>query len=221
LSEREPLRPSSDSQRAALNEAVNRYQAALTSDAAAFLLRRGISRETAATNRLGVVADPAPGHGNYVGWLTIPYLRHDGQAISMRFRCITDHEHREFGHGKYMGLFEEPTRVFYVPAIHQAGDEIHVAEGEFDAMILNQVGLPAVAIPGVENFKSHHRRMLAGFSRIYVWGDPDDAGAKFVARLSKAMRQAQGVQLSTGDVTETYLAEGKQGLYTLIERGSE
>lgn len=221
MSEREPLRPSSDSQRTALDEAVSRYQAALTSDAAAFLLRRGVSRETAATNRLGVVSDAAPGHGAYEGWLAIPYLRHDFQAVSLRFRCLEDHDHRDYGHGKYMGLYDEPTRVFFVPAIHQADDEIHIAEGEFDAMILNQVGLPAVAIPGVENWKGHHRRMLAGFSRVWVWGDPDDAGAKFIARVCRAMRQARGVQLTTGDVTETYLAEGAAGLYALIERGHQ
>ncbi|MFC3504425.1 toprim domain-containing protein [Micromonospora krabiensis] len=206
-----------------MDEAVSRYQAALTSDAAAFLLRRGISRETAVTNRLGVVSDPMPGHGQYEGWLAIPYLRHDGQAVSVRFRCIAGHEdcRRDYGHGKYMSLEDEPSRVFYIPAIHSADDEIHVAEGEFDAMILNQVGLPAVAIPGASGWQGHHRRMLAGFSRVWVWGDPDDAGAKFVARVSRAMRQARGVQLSIGDVTETYLAEGTAGLYALIERGQE
>ena len=219
MSEHEPLRPTSDSQRRALDEAVSRYQAALTQDAAAFLRGRGISRESAATNRLGVVSSPAPGHGKYEGWLALPYLRHDGQAVSIRFRCIHDHDHRDYGHGKYMSLAEEPSRVFYIPAIHAADDVIHVAEGEFDAMVLNQVGLPAVAIAGASGWQSHHRRMLAGFSRVWVWGDPDDAGADFIARVCRSMRQARGVQLHIGDVTETYLATGPTGLHALIQRG--
>lgn len=217
MSKHEPLRPGSDSQRMALDEAVSRYQAALTSSAAAYLLRRGISRETAAINRLGVVADAMPGHGQYEGWLSLPYLRHDHQAVSIRFRCLQDHEH--IGHGKYMSMEDEPARVFYIPAIHAADDEIHVTEGEFDAMILNQIGLPAVAIPGASGWQNHHRRMLAGFSRVWVWGDPDDAGAKFVARVTRAMRQARGVQLRVGDVTETFVQQGAAGLRALIERG--
>lgn len=201
----------------ALDEAVSRYQGALTREGAAFLTARGISRETAVTNRLGVVSDPAPGHGKLVGFLSIPYLRQDGQAVSIRFRCISDHNHGEHYHGKYMSLEGEPVRVYNVGAIHAAGDTIHVAEGEFDAMILNQVGLPAVAIPGVEAWSGHTRRMLAGFSRVWVWGDPDDAGAQFITRVCRAMRQAKGVQLRLGDVTETYLALGAEGLYELIE----
>ncbi|WP_326554698.1 toprim domain-containing protein [Micromonospora sp. NBC_01813] len=209
---------------------MSRYQVALTSDAAAFLLSRGVSREAAAISRLGVVADPAPGHGGYTGWLALPYLRHDGQAVSIRFRCIdpmcgvlrrrrlaTDPKEQHFGHGKYMSLEDEPSRVFYIPAVHLADDEIHVTEGEFDAIILNQVGLPAVAIPGASGWQPHHRRMLAGFSRVWVWGDPDDAGAKFVAKVCRAMRQARGIQLSIGDVTETYLEQGAGGLYALLE----
>ncbi|MFY1620013.1 toprim domain-containing protein [Micromonospora sp. WMMD736] len=206
-----------------MDEAISRYQAALTSDAAAFLLRRGISRETAATNRLGVVVDPAPGHGQYAGWLAIPYLRHDYQAVSVRFRCLSPRCNvgvpgvkEQHDHGKYMSLEGEPNRVFYVPAIHLADDEIHVCEGEFDAMILNQVGLPAVAIPGASGWQNHHRRMLAGFSRVWVWGDPDDAGARFTAQITRAMRQARGVQLRIGDVTETYQAQGAAGLYALV-----
>jgi len=59
--------------------------------------------------------------------------------------------------------------------------------------------------------------MLAGFSRIYVWGDPDDAGAAFMQRVCKALRQAKAVNLRDGDVTETYLAGGADALLALIE----
>lgn len=201
----------------ALDEAVSRYQAALTPAAVAYLRSRGISRETALTNRLGVVSDPAPGHGRHAGWLSIPYLRHDYGAVSIRFRCIEDHDHRDYGHGKYASLEGEPNRVFFIPAIHAAEDVIHVCEGEFDAMILNQLGLPAIAIPGASGWQSHHRRMLAGFGRVWVWGDPDDAGAKFTTKVCRSLRQARGVQLRIGDVTETYLAEGPQGVYALID----
>ena len=58
--------------------------------------------------------------------------------------------------------------------------------------------------------------MLAGFSRVWVWGDPDDAGAEFTARVCRALRSAKGVRLRHGDVTDTYLAGGTDALLALI-----
>ena len=95
--------------------------------------------------------------------------------------------------------------MFNVRALHQARDEIHVCEGEFDAMILTSLGLHAVAVPGANAWQPHYRRMLAGFSRVWVWGDPDDAGAEFTNRICRALRSAKGVRLRHGDVTDTYL----------------
>lgn len=209
MQEHEPLQPLSISQREALEEAVSSYEAALTADVAGLLLARGIDRATGRTFRLGVVGtDPFPGHDRFQGWLAIPYLDADRKPLSLRFRCPQAHDHREFGHGKYMSMTDEPSRVFNVRAIHEADDEIHVAEGEFDAMVLNRVGLPAIAIPGANAWKGHHRRMLAGFNRVHVWGDPDDAGAEFVQRVTRALRQARGVRLRNGDVSDTFMASG-------------
>lgn len=217
MSEREPLRPLSASQKEALEEAVTSYQAAHTEGSARYLLRRGIDRALADTFRLGVVGpNPFPGHTRFVGWLVIPYLDKAGSPLSLRFRCMQDHEHRDFGHGKYMSMTDEPTRVFNVKAIHDAFDEINVTEGEFDAMILEKFVGPAVAIPGAQAWSNHHRRMLAGFSRINVWGDPDDAGAEFVQKVTRACRNARGVRLHDGDVTDTYKIGGKDALLALL-----
>lgn len=216
MSEPEPLRPLSTSQREALEEATASYQAAVSADAARYLLARGIDRETAATFRLGVVADPAPGHARFTGFLVIPYLDRQGRPVSLRFRCMQAHEHREHGHGKYMSATDEPARMFHIAAIHDADDEIHLCEGELDAIILNRIGLPAVAVPGVNSWRAYHRRMLAGFSRVWVWADPDDAGADLTNRVTRALRSAKTVRLRHGDVTDTYLHGGAEALHALI-----
>jgi DNA primase len=216
LEEREPLRPLSESQREALEEAVTRYQAALTVDAIAYLVDRGLTKETAATFRLGSVVDPMPGHGKFQGFLAIPYLI-DTHPVSIRFRCIQSHDHDANYHGKYMSMAEEPARMFNARAIDEAEDEIHLTEGEFDAIILNQAGYPAVAIPGVHNWMPRHMRMLAGFSRVYVWADPDDAGAEFAARVARALRSAKVLQLRNGDVSDTYLTGGAEALKAVYE----
>lgn len=217
MSEPKLLRPLSDSQMEALEEAVSRYQGAVTEDAAKYLHARGIGRQEALTFRLGVVADAAPGHGRFTGMLAIPYLDKEGAPLTVRFRCLEQHDHRAAFHGKYNSLKDDPSRVFNIKAIFDADDTIHITEGEFDAMVLTKIGLPAVAIPGAHGWKFHHRKMLAGFSRIYVWGDPDDAGAEFISKVTGQMHTARGVVLKAGDVTETFLAGGAAALHELVK----
>ena len=216
ISEREPLRPTSDSHRAELEEATARYQEAVTVEAVRYLTARGIGRPIALSARLGVVADPVVGHENFRGRLAIPYVV-AGRPVSMRFRCMAAHDCKTTGCPKYLQAADDPTRMYNVGAITRATNEIEVTEGEFDALILEQLGYPAVAIPGVNNWHRHHRRMLAGFSRIRVWADPDSAGAELVHKVSRALRQARRVTLKEGDVTETYMAHGADAIRALRE----
>ncbi|MGL5852634.1 MAG: toprim domain-containing protein [Phycicoccus sp.] len=150
--------------------------------------------------------------------VVLPYLDRDRRPLTMRFRCIEDHDHRAHFHGKYNSLTGDPARVFNIGAIFRADDEIHVTEGEFDAMVLNKLDLPAVAIPGAKAWRPHHRDMLGGFSRVYVWADPDDAGAEFAAKVASSMRTAIKVQLRDGDVTELFLAGGENAIRSLIKK---
>lgn len=208
--------PLSDSQREMLEEAVTSYQRAVSAEVARYLLDRGISRDAAVMFRLGYVAEPAPGHEHVRGRLAIPYLGHDDRVLSIRFRCLRPHNCKEVGCPKYLSLVDEPTRLFNVRAIHEAGDEIHTTEGELDAIILNMVGLPACGWAGVNAWSPYHRRMLAGFSRVWHWGDPDAAGSELTNKVTRALPGAKAVRLRDGDVTETYLLHGKQGLLDLI-----
>ncbi|MFI5840518.1 toprim domain-containing protein [Catenuloplanes sp. NPDC051500] len=185
-------------------------------DAARWLAARGISRDTALTARLGVVDDPMPGHARYAGMLAIPYLDRAGEPLQLRFRCIQDHDHRAHHHGKYNSVAGDPVRLYGIDSLHEAGDEIHVTEGEFDRLVLRQLGLHAVCVPGANLFQPRHRRMLAGFSRIWTWGDPDDAGAELNAKIARGLRQAKAVNLRDGDVTDTFLKGGAPALLSLI-----
>lgn len=210
------LQPLSDSQREALEEATATYEEALAQDDAAveYLLGRGIEPEAALTSRLGVVATKEFGH--WFGRLAIPYLDREGKPLTIRFRCLKDHNCREAGCPKYLPITGDPSRMFNIGAVHRADDTIHVTEGELDAIILNQLDLPAVAIPGASGFQGHHRRMLAGFSRVWIWGDPDTAGAEFTNRVTRMLRSAKAVRLRGGDVSETYLTEGARAIYALV-----
>lgn len=210
------MRPLSDSQLEVLEEATATYQGAVTAQVAKYLHGRGIDHATAAMFRLGVVRDPFPGHERHVGKLAIPYLDRNGAPLTIRFRCIQEHDHRQHGHGKYMSLPDDPVRIYNIGAIHRAGEDLDVTEGELDAQVLTKIGLNAVAIPGAQLWRGHHRRAMAGFQRIRVWGDPDDAGAELIAKISRSLPRAKGVRLRDGDVTDTYLKGGAEALLNLI-----
>ncbi len=217
MQEQESLRPLSPAQMEALEEATARYEAAVTPDVVDYLEGRGIDYwHTAVTSRLGVVNDPLPGHERFRGFLAIPYLDRYGSPLTIRFRCLQKHDHREFGHGKYMSLPGDQPRMYGIDAIFWAEDEIHVTEGELDRLILTKIGLPAVAIPGAQIWQPRHRIMLSGFNRIWVWGDPDDAGADLVNKITRSLPRARGVRLTVGDVSDTYLANGAEHLLSLV-----
>lgn len=211
------LQPLSDSQMESLEEATSSYQAALTLPVVEYLLARGIGRQEAVTSRLGVVDLPFPGHGSFRGFLAIPYLDKDGRPLTIRFRCLVDHNCRDRNHGKYMTIKDDIPRMYGIDAIHAAGDEIHVCEGELDAIILRKLGLHAVGVPGAKMWANRHRRMLAGFSRVYVWADPDDAGAELTAKITRALRSAKPVRL-TEDVTDTYKHGGAKAIFAALGR---
>lgn len=218
------MQPLSDSQRKMLEEATQTYHEALFDsggfEAAKWLMDRGLGDTDVAIARLGVVTDPFPGHGPYKGYVSIPYLDRNGQPLMIRFRCIQQHDHRVYGHGKYMTMAGDFPRVYNIGAIHRAADVIEVAEGEIDALILQKLGLYAVAIPGVHIWRGHMRRMLAGFSKVRVWADPDDAGADLANRITRSLRTASVVRLKNYDVNDTYLREGAEGLLSLIREES-
>lgn len=157
------------------------------------------------------------GHEWYRNRVVIPYSLYDGTVVSLRFRCGSDHDCKEAGHPKYLTEGGDITHLYNSPALFEPGDEIHLCEGEFDAMILSQCGRLAVASPGSQVTPAHHLRLLAGFSRIYVWGDGDDAGREFAARVRKTHRRATAVRLPQGeDVTSVYVKQGVEGLLDLI-----
>lgn len=218
IEESNAVTPVPESRIADLDRAVTEYQEALEfSDAEKYLLSRGLTEDTINHFRLGYVETPRMGHGHR-GWIAIPYLGVDGRPLSIRFRCIQDHDCGERGHGKYAGLAGERTRPYNVRSYVDSDDTIHLTEGEFDTMILQQNGYHAMAIPGAQNYKRHYTPMLSGFSRIYVWGDGDEAGQHFIHRVIQSNSAAVGVPLSDGDdVNSLFLREGAQGIENLIE----
>lgn len=210
------MEPLSSDRLSFLQTAATTYASNLDS-AKDFLQARGLLRGTAEQFRLGVVTDPMLGHEVYTGRLSMPYSLYDGSVVSIRYRCLGLHDCKEAGHPKYLTEPGDDARLYNTPALFDAAEEIHVTEGELDAVTLSQCGQWAVGFPGVQSVKPHHLRLLNGFSRIYLWGDGDEAGKAFVLNLRRTHRRAVAARLPAGeDVTSLFVKEGAAGLRAAI-----
>lgn len=201
----------SSSTRASLEQATAVYEAQLPA-VASYLLERGIDEPTAVTYRLGAVVEPVRGHEIYRGRLVIPYLTRAG-VVSLRFRCVVGHDCKTEKCPKYLGISER-TRLYNVGAFFRARGVIGITEGEMDALTLSgPVGIPAVGVPGVSNWKEHFGRCFSGYGDIPVFADGDEAGREFAKRVCNELEQARIVRLPDGmDVNNIYVNEGADAL---------
>ena len=208
--------PPSASSLASLETATAHYQAH-AGDAEGWLTNRGYTGPSfGATWRLGVVRDPLPGHEQMLGRLAIPSIGPRG-VRSIRFRCLQVHDCKEQGCPKYLGLPGTATSVFNTRALHTAQSFIAVAEGELDAVALNESGVPAVAIVGANNWKPFYARLFGGFDQVFVCGDGDDAGRAFNLKVSASVPGVTIVAMGDGkDISDIYRDLGAEGVRDVV-----
>ena len=204
------------SQRASLEEATSRYEASVE-PAIPYLESRGLSRAVTATYRLGVVTDPIPGHEQYVGMLSIPYLTRAG-VVALKFRRLDD------GLPKYLAPAGQAHRMFNVNALFKNSNEIAICEGEIDAITLDgPVGIPAVGLPGATAWKEHYSRILEGYTKVWVFADNDvkedgsNPGAELGRTIHRFVPQAVTIHLPDNmDVNTVFCQYGPEALTKLV-----
>jgi DNA primase len=118
-----------------------------------------------------------------------------------------------------MGLPGVQTRTFNTRAIALAGDELHVTEGEMDAMSLSVAGFQAIGIPGVNALSKSFARMVAGFSKVTVWADGDDAGRGMAEKIARLVPIARILIMSAGHDVNSILVEGGPGALQRLNAG--
>lgn len=220
----------SDEQRKSLAYAVDQYHANVE-QVIPYLEARGLGRDIALSERLGFVETPAiPGHKSGSGRLAIPYLTKAG-PVAVTFRCIQDHNCKEFErelkkqhpnwrHSKYTKPSGTSTYLFGVNALFEAGRDIHVTEGELDRHTLHhRVSLPAVGVPGVDNWKPWWPEVFKDFRHVFVWSDGDEAGNLLFERFSKELgTRAIQVQVPDGhDVGSLFQLKGAEYMRGMVK----
>ncbi len=154
--------------------------------------------EAAVRARLGVVLEPLTGHETYINRLSIPYITRSG-VVDIRFRSM------DLSEPKYMGMAGATTHLYNVSAFF-----ICICEGEIDTITLDSVcGIPAVGVPGVNNWKKHYTRLLQDFEQVFLFADGDNAGTDFGKSLSRELGNLVVVQMPEGeDVNSMYRKNG-------------
>lgn len=194
-------------------EATTRYERSLPeSPAADHLENRNLYwPELVEEFRLGFVDDPLPGHKKYEGMLAIPYLRRsendEGMTVSIRFRCLNDHEH--IGHGKYNTVHGDRPRMFNTNSLVNYDDFVCITEGEMDAISLHKVGAPAVGIPGAQAWREYFEPPFWGYKNVYVFTDGDQAGDEFGQTIVERLSNAKLIPCPEGHDVNSWLLSGK------------
>lgn len=206
----------SSSTKKLLDKSVSHYQERLFTNelALTYLVKRGLTKETVESFRLGLVEDPLPesGHDFQTGRLSIPYITQTG-VVQIRFRAIP-----------YTGIPGDPepspkmkseagagSTIFNVRALNSSDPTIYVCEGEFDAMSAVQAGLPAIGIPGANSWQPVYGRLLR-FRRVVILADNDDhgEGMKFAETVQASTRGARIVLMPKDHDVNSFLIENKE-----------
>ena len=197
-------------QRNLLTETARKYSNALTPAAVSYLEARGITREVADTYLLGSVVEPSAGHEHATGRLSIPYLTPAG-CVGIKFRSIDQ------ATPKYLWPTGQKIGLFNVNDLHTFSDTIAICEGEIDTIVLSGiVGMPAVGVAGVSQWKPHFPKLFEAYRRILIFADNDikedgrNPGQELAKRIKEDLQHAQIVHLPDNtDVNDVLLTYGK------------
>lgn len=205
----------SRSQKDFLLEATSTYQEKIDL-AYGYLEQRGLSVETARMYRLGVVSQThaALGDEDYVGRLAIPYITASGDVVAIRYRSLDGRE------PKYLSAAGTQSHLYSVTSLLADSNYCVITEGEIDAMTLNQLGVPAVGVPGAKAWKPHFALLFEDFDRVVIACDGDQAGREFGRLVADQVHGASQVHLPDGqDVNSVFVEQGEQELKTLLRIG--
>lgn len=165
-----------------------------------YLTGRGLDAETILEAQLGYVAD-----GRFMDSISIPYFDAQGRWRSTRYRRLGQRAARQ----KYDVERGGGHHLYNVAAANEP--RVAITEGEFDSLILRQIGVPAVAVPGANAWDRDWRWLFRNSDLVLVVTDDDAAGEKARKRLLGAIgmiTEVESVELPDGmDVTDLYLSD--------------
>lgn len=192
-----------------LTEDSEAYALQLTETAKVWLAERGLSPHTQQSHRLGFVGQPQhDGHHRFQGAISIPYHNPDRSVRAIRFRYFQ---------GAYSYKYDniKGQRVHLYQVANTVKHRVWVCEGEFDSLILSQMGFPAVGIPGSQSFHPSWKYLFANCEEVSLVFDSDEAGRKGADRIGRILGDVvdtlRRINLPPGmDVTDMHQADAEE-----------
>lgn len=167
-----------------------------------WLKGRGLTDATIAYMQLGYV--PSDADSMFAHSVAIPYFDARDRWVMTRFRHL-----RPEAPAKYQTPKGAGTHLYNVKAVDEP--TVAICEGEFDSLILGQLGIPAVAIPGATTWRREWRWLFRNADLVLVVMDNDEAGVQARNKITAQVAQittTEPIVLPDGmDVTDLYLQD--------------
>lgn len=146
--------------------------------------------------------------------ITIPYIE-DNIVYTVRGRKLNLDLSPSDENPKYLTLPNSGAHVYHPPGKVSYETPVVVTEGEFDALIVDQVGCQAIGVPGANIDVASY---VSSFSKIYVAYDSDKAGRTGSRSLISKLNEAYEVDLpeATKDVSEYIQKYGEHSFNNLL-----
>lgn len=184
-------------------------------EAQGYLTGRGLEPVTIAESQLGYVS---PNGSRFSHSISIPYFDGLGRHRLTRYRRLDPKAHRKYDWAK-----GSHSHLYNIQNVNEP--VVYICEGEFDSLILTQMGFPAVGLTGAMHFQNPWRFLFRNCDFVLIVMDTDAskkdekgrevgmtgqrAAQKIAAQVSR-VTQADIVELPPGmDVTDLYLEDVK------------
>lgn len=152
-----------------------------------------------------------------LGWdaarrsIVMPYFNPDGTVRSYRWRNMNREPKYESQKGGRVHLYN---------VVATREPRVWICEGEFDALLLCQLGYPAVGVAGTQNFKPEWKYLFVHCDEVSIVFDGDDAGRtasrKITGHLAPYVTKLRMIQMpDEKDVTDLY-KENAEALKELV-----
>jgi len=158
-----------------------------------YLRDRGLSDDTILDNFLGY----SPG-GRFKDCISIPYFDARGELVTVRYRHLREGADRKYdterGYGRHLYNVKNTDC-----------DVVGICEGEFDSLIMGQLGVPSVAVPGTGGWNRSWRWLFRNCNLVYVLVDHAEESNVDALKAEQKLRQKITAQVSM--VTEVVLID--------------
>ncbi len=133
--------------------------------------------------------------------LRMPYLDEGGAELCVRYRIALD------GSDRFRMAGSSKLSLYGLWRLDKAAEDVLLVEGESDTQTLVYHGIPALGVPGAQNWQPAWAERVAG-RIVYAWQEPDEAGQKFIARVGASVPGLRVIAAPAGykDISAAHVA---------------